>query len=128
MAVPALLLAAVVCCWTPAYFYNLSIVYREDYAAASYPMVPVVKGVSLTRRRILGWLGATLLTASWLGAVTDLGLLYAVTSTVLGGVFVATDVRQYRVDSDRATVRSFHASNAYLGCLLVAVVVETIAI
>ncbi|MFB6233861.1 MAG: heme o synthase [Halopenitus sp.] len=127
VAVPALLLAAVVFCWTPAHFYNLAIVYREDYAAASYPMLPVVRGVRSTRRRIVGWLGATLLTASWLGAVTDLGLLYAVTSTVFGGVFVGAVVRQYRVGSDRATVRSFHASNAYLGCLLTAVVLETIA-
>ena len=127
VAVPGLLLAAVVFCWTPAHFYNLAIVYREDYAAASYPMLPVVQGVRSTRRRIVGWLGATLLTASLLGAVTDLGLLYAATSTVLGGVFVGTVVRQYRVDSDQATFRSFHASNAYLGCLLVAVLVETVA-
>lgn len=126
VAVPALLLAAVVFCWTPAHFYNLAIVYREDYAAASYPMLPVVAGVGPTRRRIVGWLGATLLTASLLGSVTDLGLLYAVTSTTLGGLFVWTVVRQYQLDSDRAAYRSFLASNAYLGCLLAAILVETV--
>ena len=128
VGLPALLLAAVVFCWTPAHFYNLAIAHRDDYARAEYPMRPVVAGVAPTRRRICYWLGATLVVATVLGVVADLGPLYAVTSAVAGGVFVGSVVHQYRVGTNRAAYRSFHASNAYLGALLVAVLVETLVV
>ncbi|PAU82896.1 protoheme IX farnesyltransferase [Halorubrum salipaludis] len=130
---PAVLLAVVVCCWTPAHFYNLAIAHRDDYARADYPMLPVVAGVGTARRRILAWLGVTLIAAVLLGSVTDLGVLYAVTTTALGAVFVRSVVRQYdadgREDEDgrAAAYRSFHASNAYLGAVLAAILVETLA-
>ncbi|MGQ3329573.1 heme o synthase [Halorubrum sp. FL23] len=130
---PAVLLAAVVCCWTPAHFYNLAIAHREDYARVDYPMLPVVAGVGTARRRILAWLGVTLIAAVLLGSVTGLGVLYAVTTTALGALFVRSVVRQYDVDQrdageERAAAyRSFHASNAYLGAVLAAILVETFA-
>jgi len=74
----------VVCCWTPAHFYNLAIAHREDYARAEYPMLPVVAGVRTARQRILAWLGITLIAAALLGTATDLGILYALTTTILG--------------------------------------------
>ncbi|MUW13511.1 protoheme IX farnesyltransferase [Halorubrum sp. CBA1125] len=134
VSLPAILLAIVVCCWTPAHFYNLAIAHREDYARADYPMLPVVAGVRTARQRILAWLGVTLIAAVLLGAATDLGILYTLTTTVLGAVFVRSVVRQYDVDprgseDERAAAyRSFHASNAYLGTVLVAILVETLVL
>lgn len=134
VSLPAVLLAFVVCCWTPAHFYNLAIAHREDYARAEYPMLPVVAGVRTARQRILAWLGVTLIAAALLGAVTDFGILYALTTTVLGAVFVRSVIRQYDVDQREsederaAAYRSFHASNAYLGAVLVAILVETFAL
>jgi protoheme IX farnesyltransferase len=128
VGLPALLLGAVVFCWTPAHFYNLAIAHRDDYARAEYPMRPVVEGVAPTQRRICYWLGAALVVATVLGVVADLGPLYAVTSAGAGGVFVGSVVHQYRVGTNRAAYRSFHASNAYLGTLLVAVLVETLVV
>ncbi|WP_435096756.1 heme o synthase [Halorubrum sp. N11] len=134
VSLSAILLALVVCCWTPAHFYNLAIAHREDYARAEYPMLPVVAGVRTARQRILAWLGVTLIAAVLLGAVTDFGILYALTTTVLGAVFVRSVIRQYNVDQREsederaAAYRSFHASNAYLGAILVAILVETLAL
>ncbi|WP_144798999.1 heme o synthase [Halorubrum depositum] len=134
VGLPAVLLAVVVCCWTPAHFYNLAIAHREDYARADYPMLPVVAGVATARRRILAWLGVTLIAAVLLGAVTELGVLYALTTTALGALFVRSVARQYDVgrqgadDVRAAAYRSFHASNAYLGALLAAILVETLAV
>ncbi|WP_280535536.1 heme o synthase [Halopenitus sp. POP-27] len=133
---PAILLAVVVFCWTPAHFYNLAIAHRDDYARADYPMMPVLEGVTATRRRIVGWLGVTLLAAVLLGGVTDLGVPYALATTVLGGVFVRSVVRQYatagaRDDAEavqQAAYRSFHASNAYLGGVLAVILLETLVL
>lgn len=125
---PALLLAAVVFCWTPAHFYNLAIAYSDEYDEAGYPMLPVIKGDAVARKRILFWLGATLLVAGGLGVVAGFSPMYAVISTVAGLVFVWTVAEQYSQRTDRAAYRSFHASNAYLGAILLAVVVETVVV
>jgi protoheme IX farnesyltransferase len=128
IGLPAVLLAAVVFCWTPAHFYNLAIACREDYDAAGYPMLPVERGVAVARRRILYWLGATLVVAGVLGVVVEFGPIYAVVSAVAGLWFVWTVAEQYRRDTDRAAYRSFYASNAYLGALLVVIILETVAV
>lgn len=126
IGLPALLLAAVVFCWTPAHFYNLAIACRADYDAAGYPMLPVERGVALARRRILYWLGATLLLAGALGVVAEFTPVYAVVSAVAGLGFVWAVAQQYYRETDRAAYRSFYASNAYLGAILLAILFETI--
>lgn len=123
---PALLLAAIVVLWTPAHFYNLAIACRDDYSRAGYPMLPSVRGVEVTRRRIVWWFGATLLATSALAAVADFGITYAVLSVLAAGAFLWTIVRQYEEQTDSAAYRSFYASNAYLGVVLVGIVIETV--
>jgi protoheme IX farnesyltransferase len=114
--------------WTPAHFYNLALAYREDYERGGFPMMPVVRGETTTRKHVLLWLGVTLLSATVLAAITDLGWLYAVVTTTLGAVFLWAVVRLHREQTDAAAFRAFHASNAYLGCLLVAIVLDTLVI
>ena len=40
--------------WTPAHFWALALKYRDDYAAAGIPMLPVVRGIEETTRQIAG--------------------------------------------------------------------------
>ncbi len=128
IGLPAVLLAGVVVLWTPAHFYNFAIAHREEYASADYPMLPVVAGVRATRRRTCYWLGATLVAAVALGVVAEFGALYAVTTAGAGGVFLGSLVRQYDRGTDAAALRTFYASNAYLGLLLAAVVAEAVVV
>ena len=64
--------------WTPAHFWALALLLRDDYRAVGIPMLPVVKGPLVTARAILhyGWGTAAL---SLLGALAlpSGGLLYA---------------------------------------------------
>ena len=55
LAAPAWILFAVVFFWTPAHFWALAMKYRDDYAAAGIPMLPVVRGVEATTRQIAGY-------------------------------------------------------------------------
>jgi len=48
-----LLLFAIIFLWTPPHFWALSLFVKSDYANAGVPMLPVVAGVSTTRRHIL---------------------------------------------------------------------------
>ncbi|WP_134669104.1 heme o synthase [Halorussus marinus] len=128
VGVPALVLAGVIFLWTPAHFYNLALAYRDDYARGGFPMMPVVRGEAVTRKHILLYLGATLLAAGVLSTVTTLGWLYAATSVAFGALFLWAVVRLHYERTERAAFRSFHASNAYLGALLLAVVADALVL
>ncbi|OYR53795.1 heme o synthase [Halorubrum halodurans] len=124
-----LLLAAVIFLWTPAHFYNLALAYKEDYERGGFPMMPVVRGETATRRHILWYLGATLVAAAVLAAVAEpLGALYALVGVALGAVFLWAVVRLHYERSESAAFRAFHASNAYLGLLLFAVVFDALVV
>jgi protoheme IX farnesyltransferase len=128
LGVPGVLLAVVIFLWTPAHFYNLALAYKEDYARGGFPMLPVVEGEAPTRKHILWYIAATLVGAGVLATVADLGLLYALTSATLGGVFLYFAVRLHYEQTEAAAFRAFHASNAYLGALLFAVVVDALVL
>ena len=128
LGLPGLALAGVIFLWTPAHFYNLALAYREDYERGGFPMMPVVRGETETRKHVLLYLGATLLGASALTALAELGWLYAAVTVALGGVFLWAVVRLHRERTESAALRAFHASNAYLGLLLVAIVVDSLAV
>lgn len=126
IGIPALALAGVIFLWTPAHFYNLALAYKEDYARGGFPMLPVVRGEATARRHVLWYLGATLAAAAILGTVSSLGPLFALTSVVAGGVFLWAAIRLHQEQTESAALRSFHASNAYLGLVLVAIVVDAL--
>jgi len=125
---PGLALAGVIFLWTPAHFYNLALAYKEDYAKGGFPMMPVVRGETETRKHIVYYLGATLIAAGAMVAITPLGPLYTITTALLGAVFLWAVVRLHREQSEQAAFRAFHASNAYLGALLLAIVVDALAL
>jgi protoheme IX farnesyltransferase len=124
-----LLLAAVIFLWTPAHFYNLALAYKDDYERGGFPMMPVVRGETATRRHILWYFGATLVAAVALAAAADpLGALYAVVGVGVGAVFLWAVVRLHYEQTEGAAFRAFHASNAYLGLLLFAVVFDALVV
>jgi len=128
LGLPGIALATVIFLWTPAHFYNLALAYKDDYEKGGFPMMPVVRGETETRKHIVYYLGATLVGSGVLAALTSLGWLYAVTSAAVGAVFLWAVIRLHREQTEAAAFRAFHASNAYLGLLLVAIVVDALAI
>ncbi len=125
--IAGVVLAGVIFVWTPAHFYNLALAYKEDYARGGFPMMPVVRGETTTRKHILFWIGTTLAATTVLIWLTPLGWLAAATTTIVGAVFLWAAIRLHREQTEQAAFRAFHASNAYLGLLLVAIVVDSLA-
>jgi len=123
-----LLLATLIFLWTPAHFYNLALAYKDDYARGGFPMMPVVRGETTTRRHIVWYLGATLIAGAALAASETLGWLYVLTGVVFGGIFLWMVIQLHYEQTKAAALRSFHASNAYLGFVLLAIVVEGLAL
>ena len=77
------LLALVLFLWTPPHFWSLAIAYRDQYAAAGLPMLPVVKGDRKAARIILGH---TTLLVSILPVYYGLGWIY-LAGALSGGVY-----------------------------------------
>jgi len=128
IGLPGLALAGVIFLWTPAHFYNLALAYKDDYARGGFPMMPVVRGETETRKHILYYIAATLVGTVVLAWLTGLGALYAVTVAVFGGVFLWAAIVLHFEQTEAAAFRSFHASNAFLGATLLAVVVDALVI
>jgi protoheme IX farnesyltransferase len=95
-----LLLFAIIFLWTPPHFWALSLFVRSDYAAAGIPMLPVVAGVTNTRRQIFLYSlpMAAAAIAPWPFGLA--GPIYGVSAAVLSFVFL---VLAARVLANRAT-------------------------
>ena len=112
-----LVLFAVIFVWTPPHFWALAVKYREDYAAAEVPMLPVVATLRTTATRII--LYTVLLWALTLvfAPVAEMGALYTVSAVVLGAVFLALAVRLYRTPTPAVAMRLFSWSITYVTLL-----------
>jgi protoheme IX farnesyltransferase len=122
---PALVMFGVIFFWTPPHFWALAMRYREDYAAAGVPMLPVVAAPVQVSRRIVAY--------SWVMAVWTL-LLVPATSWIYAGVAVLGGAyfvfRAHRLHREVAAGREvspmklFHLSNMYLCGLFAAIAVD----
>jgi protoheme IX farnesyltransferase len=123
---PAFVLFAIVFAWTPPHFWALALKYRDDYARAGVPMLPVVRGPAETGRQIL-WYSLALVAVSLLfGVVAGTGNLYWAAAIVLGARFVQHAVRVCRDPAEAVAMRLFRFSIAYLGLLFVAMAVDAV--
>jgi len=74
-------LFALVMVWTPAHFWSLALLLREDYRSVGIPMLPVVKGTAVTGRAIARY--------SWLTVLlSGLGVLALPTGGWLYGLLL----------------------------------------
>jgi protoheme IX farnesyltransferase len=124
VALPALWLFLIVFIWTPPHFWALALLIKDNYANARVPMLPVVRGVSATTRRIVGY-SVLLLGASYAPvALGDFGLPYAVAAAALGTPFLWLSLRLARDAAPRRAAQLFHYSLLYLALLFVAMAVD----
>ncbi|MEU4702713.1 heme o synthase [Nonomuraea dietziae] len=125
-----LVLFGVVFFWTPPHTWTLAMRYKEDYAAASIPMLPVVA----TERRVvlesIAYTWATVVCSLLLWPVADTTLLYPIVAAVLGAFCLIEVYRLLgRLNAGKSGVdlrpmRFFHWSNAYLALLFLAVAID----
>jgi len=118
LAPAPLLLAVVMFLWTPPHFWSLAYVYRDDYAQAGVPMLPVVTSDRTTARAILAHT-VPLVLLSLVPVYYGLGLVYFIFAAVGGAWFVHTSLAFVRQPKRETAIRNFHASLAQLSLLVV---------
>jgi protoheme IX farnesyltransferase len=125
------LLFLVIFIWTPPHFWALAVRYRDDYHAANVPMMPVVASLRRTTLEILIYSVVLWALTLLIGPSAHLGWIYALSATVLGGMFTFYSLRLYRhARIDKADVaeamRLFHFSITYLSALFILMAVDVL--
>jgi protoheme IX farnesyltransferase len=93
VGLPAIVLFAVIFFWTPPHFWALAMKFRDDYAAASVPMLPVVAPAPVVARKILAY--SYVMVATTLALAPYAGWVYAICAAGLGAWFLAEAHRLY---------------------------------
>lgn len=129
VSLESIVLFAIIFMWTPPHFWALSLYRARDYERVGVPMLPVVAGLSETRRQILIYsllLVPIGLTPWFIGLG---GLAYLITSALLGACFLWLAIDICRIDAtskdaDARAKRLFVFSIFYLFALFAVLLVE----
>jgi protoheme IX farnesyltransferase len=127
VSLPAVVLFAVIFFWTPPHFWALAMKFRDDYAAASVPMLPVVASPVTVTRKIVVYSYA--MVAATLALVPYAGWLYGCVAAALGAWFLVEAHRlkaRVAAGDAPAPMRLFHQSIAYLTLLFAAIAVAEV--
>ena len=127
---PAWLLFLVVFFWTPAHFWALAIKYKDDYARANVPMLPVVKSRRNVSIQIVIYASLTFIASLILALDSEMGIWYLALASITGSVFVGQTINYHlhkiaQTDKQKA-MNVFHGSITYLSILSLGIVVLTV--
>nr|WP_051113920.1 heme o synthase [Actinopolymorpha alba] len=123
-------LVLVVFFWTPPHTWTLAMRYRDDYAAAGVPMLPVVATERAVAWQVVAYSAATVVASLALWPMAGTGWLYPVAAAALGAVVMVEAfalvrrVARGKIGLDLRPMRFFHWSNLYLALLFVAVALD----
>jgi protoheme IX farnesyltransferase len=114
--------------WTPPHFWALAMRFKDDYARAGVPMLPVVATPLQVARRIVAY--------TWLTVGVSLLLWPLATSWIYGAVALAAGawflagahglLARVKRGADAKALPLFHLSNSYLAVLFVGVAVDAL--
>ncbi|MBB4739925.1 protoheme IX farnesyltransferase [Actinoplanes octamycinicus] len=125
-------LFAVVFFWQMPHFYALAIKYKDDYARAGVPMLPVVRSVARVNFEIVLYTVLTVASSliAWpLGRDLGLGWIYGAAAVLTGGLFLGESIRlvyQTRNGGMVKPMRLFQLSITYLTLLFMAIAVDAL--
>ncbi len=124
--IPSLFLFAIVFLWTPPHFWALALVRRKDYARASIPMLPVVRGEHATRKQIfiytLELVGLTLL----MPILHITGSVFLISAVVLGLWLISAAWKVLRKGGNKVAWKMYRYSSMYLAFLFLALVLDVL--
>ena len=116
--------------WTPPHYWPLAMKYRDEYAAAQVPMLPVVRTPTQVTSSILRYSWVMVLVSLALVPIAPMGPVYAVSAAILGAGFLWMAYALHRAtkksvaDQGQLAMRLFHGSITYLALLFLAVAID----
>ncbi len=117
-------LFAIIFVWTPAHFWALALLIKDQYAAVGVPMLPAVVGDKKTVTQIILYAVITVGVSLLPVAQGLVGWVYAVPAVLLGAMLVQQSWR-LRASTDRlSALKAYKYSMLYLALLFLALAVD----
>ena len=116
--------------WTPPHYWPLAMKFRDDYAAAGVPMLPVVATPAVVARSIVIYSWVMVAMSLVLIPVAPMGWVYGIGAAVLGAAFIAQahglrrKVASGAPDVTATAMRLFQGSITYLALLFLLVALD----
>ena len=128
LAVAPFVMFAIIFAWTPPHFWALAIRYREDYARADVPMLPVVASFDDTAKRIVGYTVVLWAVSLAFWPLGHMGAVYLAVALVLGATFTGKAVQLARSHDPGSAMRLFKFSITYITLLFAAMAVDQLIV
>jgi protoheme IX farnesyltransferase len=123
-----LVLFLIVFFWTPPHYWPLSLRYKDDYAAAGVPMLPVTETPHEVAKQIINYSWVMVATTLVLIPVADMNWLYSVVAVASGALFIyeayALRSRVRQDLNELNPMRLFHWSITYLSLVFLAIGID----
>ena len=112
-----LILSVVLFLWTPPHFWALAISFKDEYAKADIPMLPVVYGDKVTSQAIF-WHTLALVILSLSLFFYGMSWIYLFFAALGGGYFLYCSILLMKEQSKALARKTFFSSIIHLGLLL----------
>lgn len=123
-----IVLFGIIFLWTPPHFWALAVRYRDDYAAANIPMLPVITDSAGVVRQIIIYTIALWVLSGFLAPVAHLGIVFFAVTMLLGGAFFLKAWSLRKDASPKKAMQLFAYSITYLTVLFLAMGITAIAL
>ncbi len=120
------LISLLVITWTPNHIWNLAIRYREDYARANVPMLPVVANLRRAVNLIVMSVILMVVESLLLGFVAGLGPLYFTLAIIGGAASLVGHVYLYLKPTEHNAWLMFKLSSLYLALVFAGMMLDTL--
>lgn len=115
--------------WTPPHYWPLAMKFKDDYARAGVPMLPVVKSEQHVIANIIAYSWVMVAMSFILIPVASMGWVYSITAVIVGALFLGATyqlrkVSRAGISTTKVAMRIFHGSITYLALLFLAIALD----
>ncbi len=101
----ALLLFIIVALWQMPHFFAIAIYRIEEYAAASIPVLPLIKGIYKTKIHMLCYVAAFTVATLMLRIFHYKGFWYMVTAAIIGSLWLLLSIKGFKTENNKLWAR-----------------------
>jgi protoheme IX farnesyltransferase len=128
LSLTPVILFLIVFFWTPPHYWPLSLRYKDDYAAAGVPMLPVTDTPHVVAKQIIIYSWVMVATTLVLIPIAGMNWLYSAIAIASGALFLyeayALRTRVRKDVDDLNPMRLFHWSISYLSLIFLAIGID----
>lgn len=107
--VGALLLFLILVFWQMPHFYSIAVYRRDEYAAAAIPVLPLTRGLHVTKVQMVAYIIAFMVATAMLTLFGYTGYVYLIIATILGGSWLALSFKGFKAKDDKRWARKMFA-------------------